>query len=274
MSRRILLTATLTVLGAWSAAGAQSGSSSKKSWSGSYGLGVAAMPRYSGSDEYRVRPMPLAQLEYKGRLFLGGTQSSEGIALGAYIARSSSFGWSMEFATDGQRREKHADALAGMGNRTISSYVGTTLRYTVGIFTATAGVGTGMGDDIGTQGTASLGATKMIGRWMGSVTGGAAFADRKNMAFDYGIDAAQAVERQTLIDNGDPRLSLADAGTFDPDGGLKDTRLSVSLGYTMTQRTTALFFASGRRLSDEAAKSPIARKRDGGSLGMGIMVGF
>ena len=274
MSRRTFSAAAIAVLTSSSALFAQTDASAPGAWSGSYGIGVATMPRYSGSDEYRVRPMPMAQLLYKGRYFLGGAQSSEGVALGAHLVSGASFGWSMEVATDGTRRERYADALAGMGNRTLSSYVGTSMRYTVGILSATAGVGTGLGDEIGTQGSASLGATRMFGRWLTSVSGGATFANAKNMSFEYGIDAQQALKRQTLIANGDPRLSPSEAGTYTPDGGLKDTKVSATLGYAMTRRTTALVFASGRRLSDEASKSPIARKRDGGTVGMGVMVGF
>src|SRR3712207_301571 len=64
-----------------------------RSLTGTVGIGVVALPRYAGSDEYRVLPLPFVQLEYKRRLYLGGTPGGVGAGIGAYLVRSDRLTW-------------------------------------------------------------------------------------------------------------------------------------------------------------------------------------
>src|SRR5829696_9747208 len=77
----------------------------QRSFTGTIGLGVVALPSYSGSDEYRVLPMPVVQLEYKQRVFVGGSRLGTGAGIGAYLVRSSRFSWDVGIAGTEARPE-------------------------------------------------------------------------------------------------------------------------------------------------------------------------
>jgi outer membrane scaffolding protein for murein synthesis (MipA/OmpV family) len=246
-----------------------------KSFSGVIGVGVATLPKYVGSDEYRVLPIPVVQLEYKGRLFLGGSPSGVGVGLGAHLVRTSSFAWDVGYAGSEARPEKRGDALAGMGKRSAGSFASSGVSYRFGAVLANAGVGVGLGKDQGSYGTVGLATERQLARrWVGSVSTGATFADGKNMAFDFGVTTAQSAARQALIAAGDPRLQGIDAGAYSPDAGLKEVRGAAQLAYLLTERTRAVAFAQGTHLSNEAARSPIVRERTGVTTGVALAYGF
>ena len=114
----------------------------------------------------------------------------------------------------------------------------------------------------------------MGNRWIAGVSTGATFANKDNMAFDFGINSTQAGRRQALIAAGDSRLYANDGRTYSPKGGLKQAQVSTSLGFLISGRTTAMAFASGTRLGSEAANSPLTRKRNGVVAGLGIAYGI
>lgn len=92
--------------------------------------------------------------------------------------------------------------------------------------------------------------------------------------FDFGINSTQAGRRQALIAAGDSRLSANDGSMYAPKGGLKQAQVGTSLGFLISNRTTAMAFATGTRLGREAADSPLTRKRNGVVAGLGIVYGI
>lgn len=242
--------------------------------SGAVGIGLIAFPKYTGSDEYRVLPVPIVQLEYRGRYFLG-SQTDIGGAVGAYIVRSPSFTWQVGLDGGQSRPESRGDALAGMGRRSASAFGTTGVSYRVGFLAASAGVSLGLGADDGSYGSLSLSTQRRLGaRWEGRLATGANFADRRNMAFEFGVTEDQATRRRALIAAGDPRLHGVEGGSYTPAAGLKDARVMGMLSYAMTPRTRAMLFARATHLSDEAARSPLVRERDGVASGVMLAYGF
>jgi outer membrane scaffolding protein for murein synthesis (MipA/OmpV family) len=114
----------------------------------------------------------------------------------------------------------------------------------------------------------------LASRWMLEVSTGATVADARNMRFDFGISGAESARRLALIAQGDPRLSDADGGPYDPRAGLRQFDGSASLGYMMSRRTTVVLFGSASRLSSEAARSPLVRARDGVTGGLVLAYGL
>jgi len=262
-------------LGAGTAQAQDECTSCQKSFSGVIGAGVATLPRYVGSDEYRVLPIPVVQLEYKGRLFFGGSQSGVGAGLGAYVVRTSSFVWNVGYAGSESRPESRGDALAGMGKRAAGSFASTGISYQLGAVTANAGVALGLGKGQGSYGSVGLATERQLARrWVGGVSTGATFADAKNMAFDFGVTGEQSAARHALIAAGDPRLQGIDAGTYSPDAGLKEVHGAAQLAYLLTERTRVVAFAQGTHLSHEAASSPLVRERTGVVTGVAFAYGF
>jgi MipA family protein len=272
MQRSNILPAVLLLAPAIAAA--QEGNS-PRSWSSSIGVATIAMPTYTGSNRYRVRAVPVLQLEFKERAYLGSSTGGVGGGVGVYVIRKSSLTWSTELSGAGKRRESFGDGLAGMGTRDGGTFVGNNVSYRVGSLTAGANVAVGLGKDEGASGSVNATSEHRFGhRWIGSVSSGATFANKDNMAFDFGINSTQAGRRQALIAAGDSRLSVGDGGTYAPKGGLKQVQGSTSLGFLISNRTTAMGFVTGTRLGSEAADSPLTRKRNGVVAGFGLVYGI
>ena len=244
-------------------------------WAGNIGLASVAMPTYLGSNQYRVRVVPLMSLEYKGRAFLGGAMSGTGAGAGVYLVRNSNLMWTTGISGAPQRLERHGDGLAGMGRRSSATFAATDVSYTAGSITAGAGVQVGVSGDEGSTASVSLSSKHVYGRrWILGASTGATFANSTNLAYDFGVTPKQAAARQTLIQSGDSRLDWKDAGSYDPGRGLKQAQASLSLGYQLREKVTAMAFANGTRLGREAADSPLARNRNAFIGGIGMAYGF
>ena len=257
---------TFATLGAAAGtAGAQdAATSSRQSLSGIVGAGVAAVPKYPGSDEYRMLPVPVVQLEYRGRAYLGGSKTSMMPGVGVYLVRTPALTWDVGLSGDIARPESRGDALAGMGRRSAASFATTGVAYRLGFAMAIAGVGVGLGNDEGSYGSVGVGTELPLARrWVGGISTGVTFADARNMAFEFGVTSEQSATRQTLRAAGDPRLRGIDVSAYAPGAGLKDVRGTASLAYLLTQRSRVQLFAQGTRLSGEAARSPLVRARTG-----------
>ena len=243
--------------------------------SGIVGVGVVALPKYPGSDEYRVLPLPIVQLEYRGRFYLGGSESSVAPGIGAHLVRTPTFSVDVGVTGSEGRPESRGDALAGMGKRSGAMFATTGVGYRLGIVAASAGVSVGLGSDYGSYGTLGLGTELPIARrWIAGVSTGVTLADARNMAFDFGVTAEQSAARRALLEAGDPRLEGIDVGAYSPDAGVKEARGAASLAYLLTARSRVVLFAQATRLSSEAASSPLVRARTGAVTGAAIAYGF
>jgi outer membrane scaffolding protein for murein synthesis (MipA/OmpV family) len=191
------------------------------------------------------------------------------------VIRNPAFTWSTEISGAPERFERYGDGLAGMGRRGSATYAATNVSYQLGAIMAGAGVQVGLGSDEGSTASLALSTKKHFGgRWLAGLSTNATFANSDNMAYDFGVSPEQAARRQQLIDAGDSRLSASDAGAYSPGSGLKQMQASLSLGYLLRERVTALAFANGSRLGSEAADSPLARNRNAIVGGVGIAYGF
>ena len=248
---------------------------SPRAFTGIVGVGAAAMPKYEGSDEYRAIPLPIIQVEYKGRLYLGGSQSSMAPGLGAHVVRTSAMTWDVGLTGEAPRAESYGDALAGMGKRSAAAFGSTGISYRLGMVMASAGAAVGLGTDQGAYGTIGLGTELPLSRRLvAGISTGASFANAENMAFEFGVTPEQSEVRRALQESGDPRLSGIDVATYAPSAGLKDVNASASLAWLLTPRSRVVLFAQGTRLSDEASRSPLVQSRNGTIAGLAIGYGF
>ena len=244
-------------------------------WAGNIGIATVAMPTYMGSNQYRVRAVPILSLEFKERAFLGGAMGGTGAGAGVYLIRSSNLMWTTQITGAPERFERYGDGLAGMGRRGAATFAASDMSYTSGSVTAGANVQVGLGSEEGSTASVSLSSKHVYARrWILGASTGATFANSTNMAYDFGITPGQAAKRQTLIQSGDSRLDWKDAGSYDPGRGLKQAQASLSLGYQVREKVTAMAFANGTRLGREAADSPLARNRNAFVGGIGMAYGF
>ena len=245
------------------------------SWAGNIGIATVAMPTYMGSNQYRVRAVPILSLEYKNRAFLGGAMGGTGAGAGVYLVRSSNLMWTTQITGSPERFERHGDGLAGMGRRGAATFAASDMSYTSGSITAGANVQVGLGSDEGSTASVSLSSKHVYARrWILGASTGATFANSTNMAYDFGVTPAQAGKRLSLIQAGDSRLDWRDVGSYDPGRGLKQATASLSLGYQLREKVTTMAFVNGTRLGREAADSPLARNRNAIVGGVGMAYGF
>jgi outer membrane protein len=149
--------------------------------------------------------------------------------------------------------------------------VGASLGYRAGPAEARVGVSQGLNDGGGFLGAARLALTRPFGRLIATAGVGATFADRRQMRREFGVSELEASRRQALIAAGDDRLDPDDGLAYRPDGGLRHVGASLSLMYPVSQRWSVIGFGGVDRLSDEAADSPLVRRREQfmGGLGLG-----
>lgn len=213
--------------------------------SGQVGVAVMSAPRYPGSDERWLLPLPLVNLRVAGRVLLGGSASGLGGGGAVLLAESRSVSWTADLSLTADRPEDRADALAGLGDRGLGVYAGSSLTWRRGIVALTASAARGLEDRMGTVG--SLGATlspRLHRRWITQLGAGVVVADDEAMDWDFEIV------------NATPRL-----GTYDPAGGLREVTGSATVGYVLTRRLALVGVASVTRLTDEAARSPLVAQR-------------
>lgn len=243
-------------------------------WSITVGAGVVAFPKYTGSDEYRVLPLPIAQVTYRGRVFLGPSTSGVGGGLGVYAVRTSRFGLALEAGVQDSRPASRSDALAGTDDRDAVASLGASASYRAGPIEGGVGVAVGLNDGAGVLGTASLSISQPFGRFIGTAGLSAAFADARQMRRDFGVTEGEASRRQALIDSGDQRLEPTDGRAYEPGAGLRQVGVAASLVYLLGTRWSLVGFGGVDRLSDEAASSPLVRRRDQVAGGVGLTFRF
>jgi MipA family protein len=236
-------------------------------------LGAAAVivPEYPGSDQYRVVPLPMTQVALGSHAsYLGPSTTGLGIALGAYALRTPRLSLAGEVGVLDSRPASRADALAGTDDRDRVATVGASLGYRSGPAEARVGVSRGLNDDGGFLGTARVALTRPFGRLIATAGVGATFADGRQMRREFGVTELEASRRQELIAAGDARLDANDGLAYRPDGGLRHVGASLSLMYPLSRRWSLIGFGGVDRLSDEAADSPLVRRREQFTGGVGL----
>lgn len=246
-------------------------STTPPTWEITLGAGALTSPSYPGSDEHKFFPLPLTQVTWRNRVYLGQSTAGNGPGLGAYAVRTAHLGLAAEVGMLQDRPTSRADALAGMDNRTFVATASGTVSYRVGPVEAAVSATQGLNDGAGLLGTARLGYTQTVGsRFIAAINFTATFANARQMRWDFGVTDAEASRRQALIASGDDRLHADEGGTYRPDAGLRQTGTSLSLTYLVTRHWAVVAFGSAEELSKAAAKSPLVRQREQLTGGFGV----
>jgi outer membrane scaffolding protein for murein synthesis (MipA/OmpV family) len=231
-----------------------------------------AYPRYPGSDEHRVVPFPLVNASFRDRVYLGPSSTGIGFALGAYPIHTSHVRLAVEVGGQDSRPSSRADALAGMENRDGVATAGMSLSYRTGPFEGIVAVSQGVNDGAGLIQTTRLVYSRLLGKVMLAAGAGAALANARQMRREFGITDTEATRRQALIDAGDAGLEPEDGHAYTPAGGLRHLGAGVSLIYPVSLRWSLIGLAGIEWLGDEAAESPLVRRRE--QLAGGVGVGY
>jgi outer membrane scaffolding protein for murein synthesis (MipA/OmpV family) len=214
--------------------------------------------------------MPLAQVTFRDRVFLGPSSTGVGGALGGYLVRAPRVRLVAELGVQDERPASRADALAGMDDRDVAATVGTTVTYRMGPMEGALGVARGLNDGAGLLGTGRLSVSRMLGPLVITAGAGATLADARQMRREFGVTDGEAERRWSLIDAGDDRLQADEGGAYRPSGGLRQVEVSFMLGYMVSDRWSLLGFGGVARLGGEAEGSPLVRRREQFSVGIGL----
>jgi outer membrane scaffolding protein for murein synthesis (MipA/OmpV family) len=256
-------------------ANAQQASGQHGDWQGSVGVVGGSVGSYYGSDARRTLGAPLVGLVYKQRLLIG-TTANGGLGGGMeYLVTRGIVRTSLGVSGVERRRENRGDALAGMDDRSGGAYGTASVALRVGPAAAISNTAVGFTREAGIMQTLGLqlgGA--VLPRVTVSVAGSATFANRNNMAFDFGITDEQAARRRELIAAGDGRLRDTDGEVFAPEGGFKEMRGTAQLAYAVRGAWRIVGVVSHGRLARDIAESPLARKRDALTAAAGLAYGF
>lgn len=238
---------------------------------GQIGLGVLNVPRYPGSDERWVLPVPIIDLRIARRIYVGGSASGLATGAGIVLVETRSLSWTADFSLMANRPEDRTPALAGMGDRGFGAFAGTSLTYRLGILQLTGTAARGVEDRMGAVATLGASLNRVFARrWFTQLGGTSVFGDCDNVAWDFAVTEEQAARRSTLLQNGEPGLEPGDDVPYEPECGLKELRASGSVAYVLNTRISLVALGSATRLEGGAADSPLTRQRTGWEAGLAL----
>lgn len=208
-----------------------------------YGLGVAVLPKTSGSDEFRVLALPIINANYGDRYYINALKAgvwlvdSDNKRLRLGLSTQARFGWD---ADDGK-------LTRGMNDRDLSLDLGPSVRWQTDYGTFNAKWGFDIGGASNGQ-TIELQYVKSILRHGGFKINGSLGATRNNHKFNdyyFGVDANETSQFR-------PAYSAESSTEFS---------VGINGTYTVGNKSYLLFGTSVTRLGDQQADSPIVETR-------------
>ncbi len=205
------------------------------------GAGVAAIPRYEGSDEYKGRTIPLVNAQF-GR-FYARTEDGVGLNLIQTKRLTLEAGLNMMWGYGGD------DVPPGIGG--LSDAIGARLGLSTNIAGAVFGIAATQavthrdrGLLVDSRVSYPYAVTESV-RLTPSV--GATWANEKYMDSYFGINGDQS--RQSGLE------------TYQPTSGVKDVSARVVVNYAVTERLNLTSLVGTSRLVGQAADSPMVRQK-------------
>jgi outer membrane protein len=208
-----------------------------------YGIGVAVLPKTSGSDEFRAIALPIINANYGDRFYVNALKAgvwlldSDDKRLRFGMSTQARFGWD---ADDGK-------LTRGMEDRDFTFDLGPTVRWQTDYGTFNAQWGFDIGDASNGQ-TIDLQYVKSLIRSNAFKLNGSLGVTWNNHKFNdyyFGVDPSETSHLR-------PVYSAGSATEF---------KVSVNGSYAVGKDSFVLFGTSVTRLSDEQANSPIVETR-------------
>nr|WP_320133756.1 MipA/OmpV family protein [uncultured Holophaga sp.] len=244
-------------------------------WDLSVGLLGASGPKVPGSDESGLKVLPFFKADYKRRLFLGSNPAVLGLGVGVRAMEYGPFTWDLGLGYAQGRKENQADVLAGMGKQRDNLWGGTALSCHLGPVEFSLSGGHGLHAESGDRFKLGSGLHLRLGpRWMTGLQASISAANRKGMAYQFGVNGTQAAARQSLIASGDTRLRAGEDRLYQPAGGLSQADLGLMAGYRLTDHWNLMSMTTATHLMPKAAESPLVRRQNSISAGLGIHYHF
>lgn len=226
-------------------------------WNVTLGAGLAAVPRYPGADRDRARLVPLGDIVYRRRFFLGPA------GLGASLIDADGWRAGPVLGIMPGRSETRDPQLVGLGDIQTSVSAGIFVRYRAGPF------------EMG--GTVRQAITHTENGLSGLVHADYRVTpadDRLRLFLGPDVEFANARYNQTWF-GVTPTQSL-DSGlpVFTPGGGIRDVGIHANLTYRCTEHVLLRAFANLKDLTGDITNSPIVLRRTQLVSGAGLAYHF
>jgi outer membrane protein len=218
------------------------------------GLGVGYVPRFEGSDHYRVREVPLINIQ-RGRFF---ARVGDGIGVdlvkGERIRVGASVAWMLGY--------RSKDVPTGIGK--LDDSIGARMFASVnfgGLTTTLSATKAVSEDDRGLAASASFAYPMRVSERLTIIpTTSVNWADDEYMSSYFGVDAGRA-ERSGL-----PQYA--------PSSGFKDVSLQLVASYRLTDHWTLAGAAGFTKLMDNATDSPLVERKQQPGMMIGVSYVF
>ena len=254
---------------------------------GVFGLGLAYVPRYPGSDRERVRAVPLLEYHWSNGLFVGGERQA---LLGFQAAGLSGIRTGIALGVDEGRKAYRDGDLAGQPGIATRPVLALFAKLRLSAALALDGsVRLGSGTDR-RGGLLKLQAAYRIPVSPALQLGLQLDADVANGAYMrsyFGLRGASST-MPPLDGRGDSTGNIVAAGPFTsvdlapgmryasyaPGGGLLDVKLGLQMTARLAENYMLLANAGLARLGKDAADSPFVRQRTSRTLFVGVARSF
>jgi MipA family protein len=221
------------------------------------GLGAAYQPDYMGSDNHKVRALPIVMVRWRSGWFAGVN------GVGYRFSSGSPLSYGVQLGFNPGRDEDDSNALRGIGDIKARPELGAFASYQLmrGVsITSMLRYGSGnerdgMVLDVGVRGMLPLqGGHRIVGGVSTS------YANRAYTESFFGVTPAQALTSGYRV--------------YAPGGGIRDVSVNVGYGYAFTPDITMMTGVTYRALQGDAKDSPLTRSANNTSANVLLTVRF
>ena len=253
-----LLMLALAGLAAPLGARAQSDASEPGSTGAKFTLGAGAvfLPRFEGSDEYKLRGLPL--ISYRnGRFF---ADAFRGIGYDVSPVQGLQFGPVVSYRFG--RKESDADRLRGLGSVNNGADLGAFVRWDFRPFFLHATLKQGLGGDV-TGAQMNLGAGYSM-----------SLSPADRLVFDASVDWADREVMQAYFGVTGAQAARSGLAAYSADAGVRRYGIGALWTHSFTPQWSSSVGVAVYRLGDEAANSSITQDRNAAALSVGVAYRF
>lgn len=233
-------------------------------WDVQVGAGVMVGPKYEGSDETEVTPIPLLSIEWDDRIFL-----NPGDGLGVHIYNGENARLSTSIGYDGGRDEGDSSDLRGLGDVDGAAVAKLNFEYEFGPVTPYVSVSKHIGGSDGLEAQIGIQSMLPLGRPPLSET------DTRRIPFlTFGVSADWADEEYMSSYFGVTALQSGRSGLqqFSASSGFKSANAEIGIMYPILDSWSVNGRVGYSQLLGDAADSPISK--EDGQVSGGVFVAY
>ncbi|MBY5775417.1 MipA/OmpV family protein [Rhizobium leguminosarum] len=208
-------------------------------WNVVVGAGAMYAPKFEGSDEFEVRPIPVISARIGDRVGIDPT----GVTVD--VLQSNGFTLSIKGGYEVGRSEDDSDHLRGLGDVDAGGVIGGKLSYQLGPAEFYASIDKTIGGSDGLLGKFGANVSQRYDRFILSAGASATLADDNHMESYFGVTSEQSA-----------RSGLRQ---YDAGAGLKRFDIEASVTYMATEHSLIRGQAGVGFLTGDAADSPIVQ---------------